>query len=197
MPRLIHLNGPTGVGKSTIAARYAAGHPKTLNLDADEIVRLIGGWREDFHGAVGLARVRAGTRQAWTWDQVRAIDLTTQGTDLMCTVRFDDEVIRFSGLDTENSLAIHDALGEHCLEALKQPATKERRRVGALTAITLAGAGGVAAALWTAMRTADPDGGTHFGLAMVAAAGFVTAVVTGIALIAVLRAPRPDQAQLS
>ncbi len=56
MPRLIHLNGPTGVGKSTIAARYAAGHPKTLNLDADEIVRMIGGWREDFHGTVALAR---------------------------------------------------------------------------------------------------------------------------------------------
>lgn len=56
VPGLIHLNGPTGVGKSTIAARYAAAHPKTLNLDADEIVRLIGGWREDFHGTVGLVR---------------------------------------------------------------------------------------------------------------------------------------------
>ncbi|MDX8148626.1 AAA family ATPase [Lentzea sp. BCCO 10_0061] len=56
MPRLIHLNGPTGVGKSTLAARYAAAHPKTLNLDADEIVRLVGGWREDFYGAVELVR---------------------------------------------------------------------------------------------------------------------------------------------
>lgn len=56
MPRLIHLNGPTGVGKSTIAARYAADHPATLDLDADEIVRLVGGWREDFHGTVGLVR---------------------------------------------------------------------------------------------------------------------------------------------
>ncbi|WP_167979912.1 AAA family ATPase [Lentzea indica] len=56
MPRLIHLNGPTGVGKSTIAARYAACHPKTLNLDADEIVRLVGGWQNDFSGAVKLVR---------------------------------------------------------------------------------------------------------------------------------------------
>ncbi|GGM91534.1 hypothetical protein GCM10011609_31020 [Lentzea pudingi] len=56
MPRLIHLNGPTGVGKSTIAARYAADHPGTLDLDADEIVRLVGGWREDFYGAVDLVR---------------------------------------------------------------------------------------------------------------------------------------------
>lgn len=56
MPRLIHLNGPTGVGKSTLAARYAADHPKTLNLDADEIVRLIGGWQDDFFGTVDLVR---------------------------------------------------------------------------------------------------------------------------------------------
>jgi len=56
VPRLIHLNGPTGVGKSTIAARYAADHPKTLNLDADEIVRLVGGWQDDFYGAVDLVR---------------------------------------------------------------------------------------------------------------------------------------------
>lgn len=64
MPRLIHLNGPTGVGKSTLAARYAAAHPKTLNLDADEIVRLVGGWREDFHGAVELVRPLALTMAA-------------------------------------------------------------------------------------------------------------------------------------
>ncbi|MET9633043.1 AAA family ATPase [Lentzea sp. NPDC006480] len=56
MPTLIHLNGPTGVGKSTIAARYAAAHPKTLNLDADEIVRLVGGWQDDFFGTVDLVR---------------------------------------------------------------------------------------------------------------------------------------------
>ncbi|MFI6102203.1 AAA family ATPase [Lentzea sp. NPDC051213] len=64
MPRLIHLNGPTGVGKSTIAARYAADHPKTLNLDADEIVRLVGGWREDFFGTVDLVRPLALTMAA-------------------------------------------------------------------------------------------------------------------------------------
>lgn len=56
MPALIHLNGPTGVGKSTIAARYAADHPRTLNLDADEIVRLVGGWQDDFFGTVSLVR---------------------------------------------------------------------------------------------------------------------------------------------
>jgi predicted kinase len=64
VPRLIHLNGPTGVGKSTIAARYAAEHPGTLDLDADELVRLIGGWRDDFHGAVTLVRPLAVTMAA-------------------------------------------------------------------------------------------------------------------------------------
>lgn len=64
MPRLIHLNGPTGVGKSTIAARYAADHPKTLNLDADEIVRLVGGWQTDFGGVVKLVRPLALTMAA-------------------------------------------------------------------------------------------------------------------------------------
>jgi predicted kinase len=64
VPRLIHLNGPTGVGKSTIAARYAAGHPKTLNLDADEILRLVGGWQDDFSGTVHLVRPLALTMAA-------------------------------------------------------------------------------------------------------------------------------------
>lgn len=56
MATLIHLNGPTGVGKSTIAARYAADHPGVLNLDADQIVRLIGGWRDNFFATVNLVR---------------------------------------------------------------------------------------------------------------------------------------------
>ncbi len=56
MPRLIHLNGPTGVGKSTLAARYAADHPLTLNLDADQVVRLVGGWQDNFFATVDLVR---------------------------------------------------------------------------------------------------------------------------------------------
>ncbi|MFJ1762676.1 hypothetical protein ACIOD2_20325 [Amycolatopsis sp. NPDC088138] len=48
MPKLIHLNGPTGIGKSTIAASYAERHPGVLNLDTDRVVCLIGGWRDTF-----------------------------------------------------------------------------------------------------------------------------------------------------
>jgi len=45
--RLIHLNGPPGIGKSTLAALYVERHPGVLNLDIDSLHRLVGGWRED------------------------------------------------------------------------------------------------------------------------------------------------------
>jgi hypothetical protein len=48
VPRLIHLNGPPGIGKSTIAQLYVDEHPGTLNLDIDRVRCLIGGWRDDF-----------------------------------------------------------------------------------------------------------------------------------------------------
>lgn len=46
MPSLIHLNGPPGIGKSTLSALYAERHPGTLNLDIDSLHRLIGGWQD-------------------------------------------------------------------------------------------------------------------------------------------------------
>jgi predicted kinase len=45
--RLVHLNGPPGIGKSTLAALYADRHPGTLNLDVDTLHRLVGGWRDE------------------------------------------------------------------------------------------------------------------------------------------------------
>ena len=56
MPRLIHLNGPSRVGKSTLARRYADEHPGTLALDLDVLVGLIGGWKENFSAALEIAR---------------------------------------------------------------------------------------------------------------------------------------------
>ena len=56
MPRLIHLNGPSGVGKSTLAHRYANGHPGTLVLDLDVLTGLIGGWEENFSTSLEMAR---------------------------------------------------------------------------------------------------------------------------------------------
>ena len=68
MTALIHLNGPPGIGKSTLAARYADRHPGTLNLDIDTLHHLIGGWRTSqgqFHDLLRpLAWAMAGTHLA-------------------------------------------------------------------------------------------------------------------------------------
>jgi predicted kinase len=57
--RLIHLNGPPGIGKSTLARRYVDEHPGVLNCDVDVLRTLIGGWRQDFGGAGALIRPAA------------------------------------------------------------------------------------------------------------------------------------------
>jgi AAA domain len=46
VPSLIHLNGPPGIGKSTLSALYVNRHPGTLNLDIDNLHQLLGGWQD-------------------------------------------------------------------------------------------------------------------------------------------------------
>ncbi|WP_041290294.1 AAA family ATPase [Kribbella flavida] len=47
MAQLIHLNGPPGIGKSTLAALHVDRHAGALNLDVDVVHRLIGGWQDE------------------------------------------------------------------------------------------------------------------------------------------------------
>jgi predicted kinase len=54
--RLILLNGPSGIGKSTLAQVYVDEHPGALNLDVDRVRCLVGGWRDDFGRAGELVR---------------------------------------------------------------------------------------------------------------------------------------------
>ena len=54
--RLLHLNGPPGVGKSTLAARYADDHPGTLCCDIDLLRTLVGGWRDDWAATGAVVR---------------------------------------------------------------------------------------------------------------------------------------------
>jgi predicted kinase len=46
MARLILVNGPPGVGKSTVARRYVEEHPMAFCLEIDGIRRLIGHWQD-------------------------------------------------------------------------------------------------------------------------------------------------------
>jgi predicted ABC-type ATPase len=61
--RLIHLNGPPGIGKSTIASAFADRHPGVLNLDIDRVAALIGGrdgrFSDSFEAARPLAAAMA------------------------------------------------------------------------------------------------------------------------------------------
>ncbi|MCA9324671.1 AAA family ATPase [Candidatus Saccharibacteria bacterium] len=45
-PKLILLNGNPGMGKTTLAQRYAEEHPMTLNLDVDVLWKMMGQWRQ-------------------------------------------------------------------------------------------------------------------------------------------------------
>ena len=66
MAQLVHLNGPPGIGKSTLSALYADRHPGTLNLDVDAVHQLIGGWKDEdnrtWEVVAPLIRAMAGTQ---------------------------------------------------------------------------------------------------------------------------------------
>jgi hypothetical protein len=46
MARLVHLNGPPGIGESTLSALYPDRNPGTLNLDVNALHHRVGGWQD-------------------------------------------------------------------------------------------------------------------------------------------------------
>lgn len=59
MPKLVLLNGPPAVGKSTVARRYADEHPLTLVLEIDTVRGLLGSWLDDPQRSGWAARMIA------------------------------------------------------------------------------------------------------------------------------------------
>ena len=103
MPRLILLNGPPGIGKSTLASRFADDHPGTLDLDIDHVRMLVGGWCDDFVGAGEIVRPlvlhMASTHLGGGRDVVVPQYLATN-----------DEVGAFSSVAADNSAAFVEVL---------------------------------------------------------------------------------------
>jgi predicted kinase len=56
VPKLVLLNGPPAVGKSTIARRYADEHPLTLVLEIDVVRSLLGAWLDEWQRSGHVAR---------------------------------------------------------------------------------------------------------------------------------------------
>jgi predicted kinase len=64
MPRLIHLNGAPGIGKSTLAVRYGVEHTGVLRCDIDALRTMIAGWEHEEQAAsrartIALAMITA------------------------------------------------------------------------------------------------------------------------------------------
>ncbi|MFG2040242.1 AAA family ATPase [Dactylosporangium sp. NPDC048998] len=103
MARLVHLNGPPGIGKSTLSALYADRNPGTLNLDVDTLHHLIGGWQDE-------------ETDTWpvVWSLVRAMAAThlDGGRDVVLPQYFAtvDEIATFEQLAREHGAGFREVV---------------------------------------------------------------------------------------
>jgi len=103
MARLVHLNGPPGIGKSTLSALYADRNPGTLNLDVDTLHHLVGGWQDE-------------ETDTWpvVWPLVRAMAAThlDGGRDVVLPQYFAkvNEIIGFEKLARQHGAAFREVV---------------------------------------------------------------------------------------
>jgi predicted kinase len=103
MAQLVHLNGPPGIGKSTLSALYADRHPGTLNLEVDTLHYLVGGWQDE-------------ETDTWpvVWSLVRAMAAThlDGGRDVVLPQYFArvDEIVGFEKLAREHGAAFREVV---------------------------------------------------------------------------------------
>lgn len=104
MATLVHLNGPSGVGKSTLGQRFVTDHHGVLNLDIDRIVALIGCWEQDFFAAVGPARRLAIAMAETHLKAGHDVVLPQLVTDLVEAARFEAAAARAGAVYVEVAL---------------------------------------------------------------------------------------------
>ena len=135
VPTLIHLNGPPGIGKSTLAALWAARHPRTLDLDLDQLHPLVGGWEDpeqDTHSLVRpLGKAVAATHLAGGNDVVLPQNITrlseveafeaiahAQGADFAEVVLLDDRAAALARFDARTDDTVWNRHNRLVVEAL-------------------------------------------------------------------------------